>query len=777
MTFLMLTFFIQALYGARLTVSGYVSDENTGETIIGVNVMVHGTIKGSATDINGYFTISGLEPSDYVLEFTHIAYEKKSLNLDLAQNSLILPEVFLTPKIVELQGVTIVEEKSELSDLSIETSHRSISARAIRRIPTGRNDVFRAIQFLPGVNATEPFSPLFAVRGGDIGENLILLDGVTIYNPYHFVSSTGLFNVYAIKNVELMVGGFGAEFGGRNSSVLYVSTREGNNQKLHGEIYPSTTHTIGVFDFPVNKNITMMISGRWYYDLFSRFFFNAPNYFYDANISLNWKLNERNRLSLRYFHSRDYVDFKSDTYFNYLGTTFDTDIFDDYDFQINTKWNNQAFSLVLKSIISPSIYWQTQFSGSLFGANNLSRLDFNYETEEHKKIRLFMSSDIQNRIHDYGMKTFLTLGLLDWNTLKFGCEANRYRFENNLFINGYSEGKVLFKPDLLAAFVEDKITLGIVAIKPGIRLTRFQTQKSWKKEMRLNTALYLTDMIKFKFSWGQYLQYIVSLNTQDYEISQYLDNYYPLQNKQPSQSIHTIIGIESTLFSKIHMSLDMYYKDIPRTYTFDYNASQFAASTFFEKIREGRGKAYGFEFLLKGTLGKTSGWMSYGWSRSYRSFTHIMDGKWYAYEYDRPHAFKAVLNYHMNANIDISGSLQILSGMPRTLESGITSYYYYSPYSNAYSIWPYNITPIKNNIRLPYYLRFDLGMKKRVRRGFGAQLAKYLGADKAFLEVTFGNLFFFIQRNVWFYINAEGKLYGIGTNYIPEISAGYSIQF
>ena len=617
-TLLALLAISQALYGAKLTVSGYVSDESTGETLIGVNVAVQGTEKGSASDINGYFTISGLNSSSLVLVFTHIGYQKKTLHLDLTQNR-ILPEIFLKPEIIELRSVAIVEEKSELADLSVETSHRSLSAQAIRSIPAGQNDVFRAIQFLPGIDATEPFSPLYAVRGGDIGENLILLDGVTIYNPYHFVSSTGLFNVYAIKNVELMVGGFGAEYGGRNSSVLYVSTREGNNQKLHGEIYPSTTHTIGVFDFPVNKNITMMVSGRWYYDLFTRFLFNSPNYFYDANITFNWKINDRNRLGFRFFHSRDYVDFQSETYFNYLGTTFDTDIFDDYDFNFKTEWNNQAISLVLKTILGPAIYWQSQFSESVFKANNLSYLDFIYDTEENDHIRLFMSSNIKNRIHDYGMKTVLNFQFLNWNALRIGCEGNQYQFENDLFINGFSEGKVTFKPYLLAGFVEDKISMGPLTVKPGLRMTRFYTNKEWNREFRLNTALSLTDRIKLKMSWGHYLQYIISLNTQDYEISQFLDNYYPLQGKKPSHSIHTIVGVEAVLLPAVQMSLDFYYKDIPRTYTFDYNASQFAASTFLEKIREGRGRAYGFEYLVKGKFGKISGWISYGWSRSFRA--------------------------------------------------------------------------------------------------------------------------------------------------------------
>jgi len=283
--------------------------------------------------------------------------------------------------------------------------------------------------------------------------------------------------------------------------------------------------------------------------------------------------------------------------------------------------------------------------------------------------------------------------------------------------------------------------------------------------------------LKFKVSWGNYFQYVVSINTQEYELSQFLDTYYPIEQNLPSSSTHSIAGIEAKLTESIQLLLDIYFKNISRTYSYDYNASQVEAESFLEKLRQGSGESYGAELILKGRWKNTSGWISYGFSKSTRQFPHIMNGKSFRFDYDRPHTLKAVLNHEVNPNLEFSGTFRLLSGVPKTLETSYAQYYYYDPKSNQFAQWPQVVTPIKNNIPLPYYLSLDLGVKKLLRKGFGANLAKYLGAERAFLNFTFGNVLFFVQRNVWFYINFEDELYGLGTNYLPELSAGYSIQF
>ncbi|MBN1782686.1 TonB-dependent receptor [bacterium] len=764
------------LRAGSLKISGIVSDQSTGETIIGVNVMVRGTTQGTATDKNGYFVLAGLPPGNTVLEFRHIAYETRTVPVLLSDQSRILTDIALKSRVLELQDVSIVAERSELADLDLETGHRAMTSEAIRRIPAARSDVFRAIKHLPGIEGIDPISPLYVVRGSDTGENLILLDGVPVYNPYHYVSASGLFNVYALKDVELMVGGFGAEYGGRNGSVLYITTREGNNRKLHGEIAPSTTSMNAVVDFPVNRNATMMVSGRWYYDLFSRFLFDMPSYFYDMNGTLTWNIGQRNRLTLRYFHSYDDVDFDSETYFNYLRNTFSTDVYDDYDFLMKTRWRNQTVSAQLKTILSPGVYWQTLVYRSGFSANNRSLIDFEYETGDNTRIQLFMDTDIRAGITDQGLRSSLSMRPFSWNELKIGGEWNRYAFVNEVLLNRYSEGKLVNHPGLLALFCEDKLDAGFLTVRPGIRLTRMGSG-AWQTETRLNAAWSLPGGLRLKAAAGNYFQYIVSVNTQEYELSQFLDTYYPLGSLAPSASEQMMVGLETGLFGALQVSLDVYHKNIYRTYTYDYNASPLEAHSFHDKLRRGEGKAYGFELLVKGMMGHTSGWVSYGWSRSTRRVSHIMQNRWHPFDYDRPHALKAVLNVRVSPALEYSMVLGVLSGMPKTLETGYSSYYYFDPLNNEVHIWPQVMTPVKNNIRMPWLLTLDFGVKKRLRNGFGADLARFIGADRAYLNVSIRDILFALHRNVWFYIQYDDDLYGVGTNYIPTVSLGYSIQF
>jgi hypothetical protein len=432
---------------------------------------------------------------------------------------------------------------------------------------------------------------------------------------------------------------------------------------------------------------------------------------------------------------------------------------------------------VLKTIISPRIYWQTQIYHSAFKANNLSLIDFEYTADDSQNIKLYMASEIRGQIQDYGVKSKLDIHLSSWNQVKLGGEWNQYRFENEVLLNEFSEGRVRYQPGQIAGFVEDKWTWGLVSIRPGLRFSRFGKQSKWNQELRVNAAWQMTDRFKLKLAHGEYLQHIVSVNTQEYELSQFLDNYYPLEFSLPAASRQSILGFEARFLKDLDISLDFYHKNMTRTYAFDYNAGQFAAASFLDKLRAGKGEAYGLEFLLKGSWKRTSGWISYGWSRSTRQFPHIMNGRRFRFDYDRPHAFKAVLNHEINQNLEFSGTIRVLSGVPKTLETSYADYFYYDPVSNQYAQWPQVVTPVKNNIRLPYYLSLDLGMKKLLRKGFGADLARYLGAERAYLNLSFENLLFALQRNVWFYVRVDDELYGLGTNYIPVGSAGYSIQF
>ena len=294
-------------YAQKNTLSGIVYDAKTRETLIGASLLLNNESNiGTVTDQNGFFSLPNILQQTIEINVSYLGYEKKLITIQFTDSHKQFIEIRLKAKSIDLNEVTVTELSSlRVGDREIETSYHSLSPKTILSIPTARNDVFKAIRFLPGIEATEPLSPLVSVRGGDPSENLIMLDGVTVYNPYHFLASSGMFNMSTIKNVDLLVGGFGAEYGGRNSSVINLTTKDGSQDGLHGEVEPSIVESKVFLEFPVSPKTTMMIAGRLNYDIMYNFVLLSNNYFYDANISLTHRFNPKNRIDIKYFGSKE----------------------------------------------------------------------------------------------------------------------------------------------------------------------------------------------------------------------------------------------------------------------------------------------------------------------------------------------------------------------------------------------------------------------------------------------------------------------------------------
>lgn len=761
------------------TISGYAIDKVTRETLIGVTVIVKGTKQGTTTDGNGFFRLSGLKPGQYILQFTYIGYQKLEKNIQVINKSILLDETSLTQAPVALEGVTIIGTRPDsVGDKEVETSQLKISSRTIQNIPSARGDVFRAIKYLPGIEATEPFSPLYSARGSDPSGNLVLLDGVAIYNPYHFTSADGLFNIQSIKDVDLLVGGFGAEYGGRNASILYITTKDGNMNKLHGEVEPTTTHSKVFLEFPVGKKGSMMIAGRYFYDIPSYFLFSSKSYFYDFNISYTSRLNERNRLTIKIFDSHDDLNYDPNRLFTYIDNSFNTDIYKDINLSMKNNWSNQAATAYLKTVISPNIYLKTQVYGSFNTANNSSGFDFTFKPDSTEEaIRLNYNTVFKSKISDLCAKAVLNIKLDTINTFNLGAEVNSYYFSNSASIQYIDKGNSTRSPFLFAGFIEDKVRLENFVVRPGFRFSRYSYYNEWQYEPRVNVTLNWPDDFKLKAAWGIYYQNIISMNTQEYEISQFLDYYYPLKNLAASKSVHYIVGFEKPILTNSNLSFDAYYIDMPVTYTFDLNLNEFEARTFSDKLQRGHGESYGIEIMWKGEYKNLSGWISYSLSRSTRSYPNIMNGESFLFDFDRTHSFKAVVNYKATPRLTYNTSIVIQSGLPKTLESILQNYYYYNPLTGSVSEYPFGVSNTKNNARLPMDIELDVGVIKKIRKGFGAELVEFLKADESYLTVTIGNVLF-LRRNVLWYFPYGGNQYiPIGINYFPVITFGYVIKF
>ncbi|MBN1599189.1 MAG: TonB-dependent receptor [Bacteroidales bacterium] len=773
-------------FSQHYAISGYVTDSLSRETLIGAGIQWEGTTLGVVSDNNGFFQFAGFSPGQHPLIISYIGYEPKRIIVDVKNKSLVIPEIKLVPRILEVDEVSIIAAKPDVvGDREVETSMIELTSKSIQSIPAAGNDVFSAIKYLPGIDRTEPFSPLFTVRGGDPGENAVLLDGVMIYNPYHSSITSGIFNTQTIKSVDLLIGGFGSEYGGRNSSVMYISTKDGNSSKLHGEIEPSTIHSKAFLEFPVGDKGSAMVAGRYFYDIFSEFIMNNKSYFYDFNISYTYRLNRRNRFTFKYFHSLDRTGVNFNTFYRYFGNTFNTDIYDDFDLRLLNRWQNRAATVIHKWILSPRLFVRTQLYYSVHESDNFSGTDFSFTVVEEGmdtlRFQLKTSSNFTNKISDLSGKTVINYKIAAFSTLRLGAEVNNYYFKNRAWINEIDQGSLKNNPLQWAGFIEDKINAGPVIIRPGIRLTHYD-YRGLKYEPRLNIVISLPWDIRLKAAYGHYYQHVISMNTNEVEMNQSVDYYFPLKNYEPSKSIHYVAGIEKRLTPMSLISMDVYYKDMEKVYTFDINQTDNEVITLSDKLQQGSGKAYGAELLLRGSFKNFSGWISYGLSWATRQYPFLNNGEPYPYDYNRRHALKVVANYAITKTLEYNVSFVFLSGVYRSIEQVMQNYYYYDPVTNELSFFPVWLSNGKNNAKMPAHINLDMSIKKRLRSGFGKQLSDVFNATESYVTITIRNLTFF-RRNVEYYFPIategrwEGKYLPLGTNYFPSVGVSYTIKF
>ncbi|MBN1925287.1 MAG: TonB-dependent receptor [Prolixibacteraceae bacterium] len=758
----------------RSTLSGIVTDKTTGETLVGATVFIQSEGTGTTTNSNGFFSFPGIKTANIEVDYSFIGYEPKTENYTFGKGEKKFVEIQLSPSDVEIGQVDVIEQgREQLGDKQVEVSHHTLTPREIQAIPVARNDVFKAMRYMPGMEPAEPFSPLLSVRGSDPGENLIMLDGVTMYNPYHFMSSSGIFNMQTVKNVDMMLGGFGAAYGGRNAAVINISTKDGNNSGLHGEVHPTTSETKVFLEFPLGEKTTMMVAARANYDLIGNFMMYSNNYFYDMNLSVTHRFSPRHRFTLKYFGSRDMTNIDFNSIYKYMGNTIGMqDYFDDMSLKWINNWDNNIVTGIWKSVLAHNLFFKAQAYGSFHNADNFTEMVMNVED-----VVFDTSTRLKSKVNDWCIKSSITYKPFYWNEMNAGLDYNTYTFANGSEVNAIDYGSAQRKPDQISAYAEDKLTLGPLQLRAGIRASKFENG-NWNWEPRINAVARIGDRVKIKAAWGKYNQHIISMNTQEFEFNQFLDYYYPLDNKLPGLSYHYIAGADVKIDRQNTLSLDVYYKDIARTYTFDLLIDQFEAFALTDKIMAGSGKSYGMELLWKGRFGKFSGWASYTLSKSTRSYPHIMDGQEYDFDYDRRHSIKAVMNYQATKRISYSASFIAQSGVPRSVENTMQMFYMYEPLTGEMIYSPQYVTAQKNGVRMPWLLYLDFGLQKKVVSGFGKDLSNFFGAAESYLTVNVYNALFF-RRNILYYIPAGGleMLIPMGDNYFPMVSAGYTLKF
>jgi len=758
------------LYSA--TISGYVVDDETGETIIGMNVVVKDTELGSATDTKGFFTIQRVPVGQATLIFSHIAYEEKSRTVSIGRDDIFLGNVAMQPTAIQGEAIEVSGRRGQIIAPETDIASFQVEPIVLKEVPQLNKDVFQVIKYSPSVTISDAISPLYYVRGGSSGENLVQLDGMTIYNPQHALSMQAIFNPYAIKNIEVLMGGFDAEYGGRNSSILHIATREGHQDEVHGEFRPSTSGIVGAVEFPVKPGGTAMVSGRLLSSLTDKIIMGIPNVMADLNAAYQ-VTHGRSKLRFSTFYARDYMNYD----FARFSLYFDEPVLRNMSVGFNTSTSNLATGLQSRIMLNPDLVWESHIYYSGFDVDNTNFVYFDvHDTTENVDLILDYRTRVRNRVSDFTMKSNVTAYTPYLQTLKLGYEGTFYRLRNRVGEIGTASADNRLKPELHALYLQDKLKVGRFIGKAGVRMSRFWSRKEWLAEPRVS-AVFRFRKASLKFAWGRYYQYITTMNSQDYELSQFLDYYYPLGKRTPLTSIHHIAGLDGRLSEYLDYTITAYYKWMPTLYRFDYSSTARSIYAYQAVLEKGEGEAYGIEFLFKGSWGRLSGWAGYSWSRATRRYPSIMDRQTYLYDGDQPHNIKAVALYNFTEDITGSMTFQLTSGFPKTWEVGQLSHYNYNPMENSYGIYPINLTPAKNNVRYPPRLVMDIGWKKQLRSGIGHQLAEYLGSEDAYFTLTAQNLLF-LWRNPWmyFYIPDYGY-YGYDFLPVPIVAAGYVIKF
>ena len=318
-------------------VFGFISDSTSGEALIGANVFIRESGQGMATDNNGYYVLSDISSNEVTLVVSYIGYEQYERQLSFTGDNSQNLDILLVPKSIELVQIDVTAEEIERLN-KIEPSRITISPRILKAQPSlAEPDIFRTIQSLPGVLTTSEFSTGLVIRGGNTDQNLILLDGITVYNPSHLGGLFSNFIVDAVKEAELIKGGYNAEYGGRLSAVLDIRSREGNRNKFEGSTSISVLSAQTTIEGPFLNGAWLVAGRRTYFDKLLPLVtdFNLPYYFYDFQGHVFTDLNEKDRISLSFYSGIDDLEYN--------------------DLDLDSDWGNQTVSLAYRKVFNEKI--------------------------------------------------------------------------------------------------------------------------------------------------------------------------------------------------------------------------------------------------------------------------------------------------------------------------------------------------------------------------------------------------------------------------------------
>ncbi len=728
----------------RYTLSGYVAQEGSDEKLIAASISIEGKTVGTISNEYGFYSLTA-EEGTYTIVYSYVGYQPIYKTIELTQNRQFDISMIQSK---QLQEVVITQIKANELHTRPQMSLNSISMDQVKNSPVllGEADLLKTIQLLPGVKSGSEGSSGVYVRGGSPDQNLILLDGVPIYNVSHMMGLFSVFNADAINNTQIFKGGFPARYGERLSSVIDVRMKEGNMQKYEGELALGLISSKFSLSGPIIKDKTaFIISARRTYadllikgvELWNKSKENETNdaipniYFYDINIKVNHKLSNIDRLYLSFYGGRDVINssFK-DSYTE--GESFTTNTSD-----VNINWGNTIGAIRWNHIFTPKLFANATATYTRYNFRVNANLE-NITTKSSLDESQTSSSKFLSGIDDISGKIDFDYIPSTSHSFKFGISTTHHLFtpsasEQRQNSTGESpaatDDKINNKinANKLAAYIEDTYSLNrFTKINVGLRSSLYQVSSTsyYSVEPRLSVSLMTSEKSSIKLSYVEMSQYLHFLTMGSLALPS--DLWVPTTSKvKPQKSKQVALGYTQSV-GQFDLSVESYYKRMNRIIEYKDGAAFSTFDTSWEdKVTAGKGTSYGVEFMAEKKEGKLRGWIAYTLSWADRKFDNLNFGRSFPFSYDKRHDISVTLNYKFSSRVDMGMNWVFNTGRAFTL--GIESYKPYTDDINPQSPIVDNgngngkVTnnSDRNNIRFPSYHRLDLGINFHKKKKWG----------------------------------------------------------
>ena len=701
------------------TISGYISDKSSDEMLISANIYDFKSSSGTVSNTYGFYSIT-LPAGDVKIRASYIGYTDINTEFTLRQDTTIN---FPLPSSVEMEEVVIVAEKASEGRIEERTQMSTVEVpvEQIKKIPAllGEVDVIKALQLLPGVQSGGEGTSGLYVRGGSPDQNLILLDGVPVYNANHLFGFFSVFNADAIKDVKLIKGGFPARYGGRLSSVLEINLKEGNQNEFHGEGSIGLVASKLTLEGPISENTSFIVSGRrTYIDLLAKPFIQSSleedgqeggtgYYFYDLNAKINHKFSDKDRLYISTYTGKDKFYFNS--------KELDQQPSDVLEFGLG--WGNVTTAIRWNHLISPKFFGNLTATYSNYEFNVLSKFGEEYNDPSlNEEFRLEYDSGIR----DFALKLDFDYLPNPNHFIRFGINGINHNFNPGTFDLKFtdpdaSDFSTTVSQDKVDAqevsfYVEDDMQLfeGF-KMNAGVHTSAFLVdgQKYFSVQPRLSMRYLLDNGVAIKGSFATMNQYIHLLSNEGIGLP--TDLWLPSTAKvKPQNSWQAAAGLAKTLNDTYEVSLEGYYKKMNNLIAYQDGSGLFEFGDWQDRIVRGQGDSYGIEAFIQKKKGRLSGWIGYTWSQSNRQFDDLNFGEEFPYTYDRRHDISVVATYKISDKIDFAGTWVYGTGNAVTLgNSNYRALYDTGTFTDGGSFTYYES---RNNFRMNAYHRMDLGI-------------------------------------------------------------------